>query len=515
MASKYYDTSAIAQVIGCMYKNIELFDNENYVITENDFVNSFHKIVFGILYNLSNNGAKEFTPELISDFLENHPQTKGVFNSNKGFEYLIQVKENANLLTFDYYYNRIKKMSLLRAYDDLGISVTDIYDPDNVLDLSLRQKQEEKLDNLSLEEIANHINDKFSEVYQTYVQNDVFGESVQAGDGLEDLIKEFEQRPDIGVPLYGNYINTVLRGARLGKFYLRSAATGVGKTRSMIADACYISCEKIYDENFGWIKTSGKQFPTLFIGTEQEKSEIQSLMLAFVSNVNEDHITTGKYEEGERERVFEAARIIKNAPLYIEELPEFNLQDVENTIKRNIREHDIRYFFHDYIHSSLKILAEITKQAGHITLREDQVLFMLSARLKEICVKNDVFIMSATQLNAAYQDSDTPDQNLLRGAKSIADKIDAGLIMLSVTDKDKESLASIISKNPHWDSPAIKISVYKNRRGKYKGVYLWCKANLGTCRVQPIFVTNYQYELQTIDNIKIEFRDDNVLDFRE
>lgn len=97
----------------------------------------------------------------------------------------------------------------------------------------------------------------------------------------------------------------------------------------------------------------------------------------------------------------------------------------------------------------------------------------------------------------------------------VVKKIDAGLIMLSVTDKDKESLASIISKNPHWDSPAIKISVYKNRRGKYKGVYLWCKANLGTCRVQPMFVTNYQYELQTIDNIKIEFRDDDVLDFRE
>ena len=29
--------------------------------------------------------------------------------------------------------------------------------------------------------------------------------------------------------------------------------------------------------------------------------------------------------------------------------------------------------------------------------------------------------MSATQLNSSYQDSETPDQNLLRGAKSIAD----------------------------------------------------------------------------------------------
>ena len=53
----------------------------------------------------------------------------------------------------------------------------------------------------------------------------------------------------------------------------------------------------------------------------------------------------GKYEEGERERVFAAAKILKEAPLYIEELPEFNLQDVENAIKRGIAEHSIQYVF--------------------------------------------------------------------------------------------------------------------------------------------------------------------------
>ena len=46
---------------------------------------------------------------------------------------------------------------------------------------------------------------------------------------------------------------------------------------------------------------------------------------------------------------------------------------------------------------------------------------MLSIRLKDLANKYSVFIMSATQLNSDYQDSETPDQNLLRGAKSIAD----------------------------------------------------------------------------------------------
>lgn len=78
---------------------------------------------------------------------------------------------------------------------------------------------------------------------------------------------------------------------------------------------------------------------------------------------------------------------------------------------------------HDYIHTSIKILEEISKKAGKITLREDNILFMLSTRLKDICVKYGVFIMSATQLSGNFADADTPDQNLLRGAKSIADWI--------------------------------------------------------------------------------------------
>ena len=219
------------------------------------------------------------------------------------------------------------------------------------------------------------------------------------------------------------------------------------------------------------------------------------MMLAFLSAVNEEHIIAGKYEAGERDRVMKAAQLIKEAPLYIEELPEFNLQDVENTIKRNIRENHILYFFHDYIHTSIKILEEISQRAGKIALREDNILFMLSTRLKDICVKYGVFIMSATQLNGQYNDSETPDQNLLRGAKAIADKIDYGSILLPVKDDDLVALEPVIAKNPGWMGPTIKLSVYKNRRGRYKGVYLWCKADLGTCRIEPIFLRNYQYEL--------------------
>jgi replicative DNA helicase len=312
------------------------------------------------------------------------------------------------------------------------------------------------------------------------------------------------------VPLYGPLVNTVTRGARLKKFYLRSAGTGVGKTRSMIADACYIACSKIYDENFGWIKC-GTQEPVLFITTEQELEEIQTMMLAFLSNVNEEHILNGEYGEGEEKRVLEAADILAKSPLYVEELPDFSLQDVENKIKKNIREHDVKYIFHDYIHTSLKILEEITKRSGGIKLREDNVLFMLSTRLKDLCNKHGVFIMSATQLNGDWKDAKIPDQNLLRGAKAIADKIDYGSIMLNTTDEDLVALESILASSM-FERPTIKMSIYKNRRGRYKGVILWCKANLGCCRIQPMFCTTYDYEMVSIDDIRIKVDEESAFE---
>ena len=76
----------------------------------------------------------------------------------------------------------------------------------------------------------------------------------------------------------------------------------------------------------------------MFIATEQEVDEIQTMMLAFLSDVNENHIIYNAYEVGELERVIYAAELIKKCPLYIKKLPDFSMKDIENTIKFGIHE---------------------------------------------------------------------------------------------------------------------------------------------------------------------------------
>ena len=502
--AKYVDISAIVQVIGGIYLKPSLLDaKDKYFFNEEDFTQDFHKILFGSIYNLYTLGAKEITPATIEDYLSKKPKSLAVYKNYKGTEFLLSLQENVQLAAFDYYYNRVKKMTLLRMYQNAGMNLSWLYDIDNVLDVKKKQAQDDWFDNTSLQEMADIIDEKICNIRLKYV-DDASESAIQAGDGVDDLLESLRQNPEIGYPLYGNIINTITKGARLKKFYLRSAATGVGKTRAMIADACYIACDELFDnEKKEWYQ-NGTAEPTLFISTEQEKDEVQTMMIAFISDVDEDHIINGNYYAGEWERVVKAAAILKRSPLYIEQLPDFSLQDIENTIKKGIRDYGIRYLCFDYIHTSMKILSEVTSKTGVKGLREDNILFMMSIRLKDLCNEYGIFIMTATQLNADYTTAQQYDQNLLRGAKSIADKIDCGMIMLQTSQEDLESLKPLLEQG--YERPEIKISVYKNRRGRYKDVLLWCKANRGTCKINPMFVTNYQYELIEIEDLKINVK---------
>ena len=228
MPSKYIDITATIQVIGCVFNNPNLLiDEDKYTLRDEDFSDEFHRIVYGSIYRLFEEGATKISLSNVTDYLSNRPKHLAVFNKNKGAEWLLKASDSAIETTFDYYYNRLKKFSLLRAYDNCGVDVSDIYDPDNIFDTTKKQKQEDFLDNSSLVQIADKIDAKIEEIRRSYV-NDSYTDAEQAGKNIFDLIEKFKDHPEVGIPMYGPLINTITRGARLKKFYLRSAPTGVG-----------------------------------------------------------------------------------------------------------------------------------------------------------------------------------------------------------------------------------------------------------------------------------------------
>ena len=207
------------------------------------------------------------------------------------------------------------------------------------------------------------------------------------------------------------------------------------------------------------------------------------MALAFISGVDESIIIEKKWNEFGQdyaERIQHAVEVLQRSKIYIECIPDFSVQDIENCIKRHLTnpQKQVEYVFFDYIFTSPKMLREMRYELGGGQMREDQVLNWFSTKLKEICVKYSVFIMTSTQLNKDWKQSPVPDQNLLRGAKSIADKCDWGSILLDVTEEDKEAwteLNNVVAiHNPVSFNP-VSVSSLKEKRVIAVGRYAYQK----------------------------------------
>lgn len=83
--SKYSDSSSTIQLIGCIYRQPQLLNNEGqYFFSENDFPNDFHRVVFGAAYNLWIMGAKNLTIKAVEDYLREHPKEYGIYQAGNG-----------------------------------------------------------------------------------------------------------------------------------------------------------------------------------------------------------------------------------------------------------------------------------------------------------------------------------------------------------------------------------------------------------------------------------------------
>ena len=82
-----------------------------------------------------------------------------------------------------------------------------------------------------------------------------------------------------------------------------------------------------------WIPT-GKSEPVLFISTELEKEEIQDIILAHVSGIDQDRIEEWNDITPEEERILEeSAKYIETYQYFIEYMPDFTIDLISETIE--------------------------------------------------------------------------------------------------------------------------------------------------------------------------------------
>lgn len=501
------DRHVIIQVLGGLMNKPEfLSDTDKYRLEVSDFPNTLDKFVFSAINNLYNDGegATAIRAIDVENYLKENATAKVLMEKENGDIYLQDCGSMGDPANFNYYYNKLKKLNFLKDIQATGRNIEQFYCED-ILNPNYTEIND-RFERLTLNDILNELKMEVNHYESKFVLNNQVEES-KATDGIEDLIEELKIRPEVGCKLQGDIINTVCRGGRKGKLYLRSAGSGVGKTRSMVGDACNIAYPIRFDRKKGqWVST-GSAEKVLYVMTEQDPDEIKTMILAYLTGYNEEIFLYGTYGEQEMPRILQAIDIMKKyeGNMLFARIPDPSASAVKNLFRRYNIQQGVENFFYDYIFSSPAMLEEYRD----LKLPEYVCLRLFTTALKNLAIELNAFILTSTQISNDDSEGGFKDFRNIQGSKAIVNLVDFACIMSRPSKDELEQLAGF--EKSFSFTPNLVTDVFKNRRGRWNMIRIWSYNDLGCCRREDLFVTTVDLkpikEFQTIEFAATSFKD--------
>ena len=479
----------IQQILGSLMKHPQfLSEVDKYSLTLEDFSTRFEKYIFAAIQGLWQNGAQKITVFDIENFLEANAAAKKTFELQNGIEYLQDVEEFSNIENFPMYYTKLKKLNLLRDLKKQGFDTSDFY----VEDLTAPNADEvnARFEELSVQDIVVGVKKKLLILESDYAGTEEVQEWDIAGD-IDELIEGFGEDGSVGLPIQGSILTKVIDGAQRSCLTIRSGASGTGKTRNAVADACLLAFPIRYNSHECKWEQVGHNEKVLFIITEQTDKQIKKMILAYLTDMNESKFKYGRFTEEEKKVIEQGKQIMKEfaSNFILVRIPNPTIDLVKTKVREKVLLHDIGYVFYDYIFIGPALLNEFRG----FGVRNDEVLLMMATALKDLAVELNVCVFTATQVNAnADNNTNIRNESSLAGGRSTINKADNGMIMARPTKEELETLEPITSQ---YGKPNLVTDIFKVRSGEWTQVRIWSMMDLGTMKRDDLFITDSRLEV--------------------
>lgn len=501
---KYYDSRSACQVLGCLMLEPQRLSSREMQVAEFDFVSPIHKTLFISIYNLSLQGLKTISLGDVETYLANNNPVghKKMFEEWNGAEWITSILEDANVYNYDYYYWIVRKFSFLRIKMQNGQDVSTLLDMTE-LDCEALRIQRENFDLLTIDDIIRYFDSVNLSAKRPFVTRAEEARR-KAGDNAFELLKQLALAPSFGFATESAYLNTIMRGLRRGTFMLETRDSGQGKTRVAIKRLLLTSAPYLWDfKKRTFVRNPHTPVASLYIGTEMDLyTELEPMMWAFLSGVDEDKIHANTLTPDERQRVERAIKILQDTPLYLEDEENYDISFLSHTIEHYKTEYNIGVVAIDYLELTSALTTEFTHTTRGMGVREDQVLLNLSTNVKNMAKRFDVAMIGFTQTTDLARAEGVRDQRAVKGARSLPNKCDLGMTSFAPTKQEIELLEPLIEKcglNNGRCVPNIGYNVYKNRGGKFKNIKIWGYQDLGTMEYVDLFCTDESYAPINVD----------------
>ena len=482
------DKSTISQIFGALMQRPQLLSEvDKYSLTMSDFSTTFERYIFHAITSLYAQGVLKIEPINIVDFLESNATATKIFERGGGVEYLQDCVDFGNYENFGYYYNRLKKLNLLKDLKKQGFDTSDFY----MEDLSHPNATEinNLFEDLTPKDICDGIKKKLLGLESDYASpEEVKVES--AASGMRALKKRLGETISLGLPLQGHIYNKVLGGAERCALTIRSGCSGLGKTRQAVADACYLAFPVRYNRQTRQWEQKGNSEKILFVITEQTFEQIRKMILAYLSDINESRFKLGNFTAEEDKLLDQAIEVMERYEdnFTIIQVPNPTIELVKVLIRENCLTRQISYVFYDYIFIGPALLNEFRG----FSLRNDEVLLMFATALKDLAVELNVAMFTSTQVNASADDNkNIRNEASLAGGRATINKADNGANMARPTPEELETLEPLTKQ---YGIPNVVTDIFKCRSGEWTQVRIWSIVDLGRMKKEDLFITDARLE---------------------
>ena len=496
----------IQQILGSLMKHPQfLSEIDKYSLSMADFSTKFEKYIFTAIQGLWRNGAPKITAFDIESYMEANEGAKKLFEQQNGLEYLQDIEEFSNIENFPYYYAKLKKLNLLRDLKKQNFPVSEFYQEDLTAPDAAEINQ--RFEDLTVADIITAVKKRLLVLESDYAGTEEVQEWDISGD-IDDIVDSFGEDGSVGLPIQGSIFNRVIDGAQRSCLTIRSGASGTGKTRNAVADACLLAFPLRYNGATAQWEQVGSNQKVLFIITEQTDKQIKKMILAYLTDINESKFKYGRFTEEEKKVIEQGKQIMKEfaSNFILVRIPNPTIDLVKTKVREKVLLHDIGYVFYDYIFIGPALLNEFRG----FGVRNDEVLLMMATALKDLAVELDVCVFTSTQVNAnADNNTNIRNEASLAGGRSTINKADNGAIMARPTKEELETLEPIIAT---YGKPNLVTDIFKVRSGEWTQVRIWSIMDLGTMKREDLFITDSRLEV-----IKDFYNGDeyNISDFED
>ena len=479
----------IQQILGSLMKHPQfLSEIDKYSLSLSDFSTKFEKYIFAAIQGLWRNGAPKITPFDIESFMEANEAAKKTFEQQNGLEYLQDIDEFSNVENFPYYYAKLKKLNLLRDLKKQNFPIEEFYQEDLTAPNAMEINQ--RFEELTVADIITGVKKKLLVLESDYAGTEEVQEWGIADD-IDELVESFGEDGSVGLPIQGSIFNKVIDGAQRSCLTIRSGASGTGKTRNAVADACMLAFPLRYNGSTCSWEQIGSNQKVLFIITEQTDKQIKKMILAYLTDINESKFKYGHFTEEEKKVIGQAKQVMKDFAenFILVRIPNPTIELVKTKVREKVLLHDIGYVFYDYVFIGPALLNEFRG----FGVRNDEVLLMMATALKDLAVELNVCVFTATQVNAnADNNTNIRNEASLAGGRSTINKADNGAIMARPTKEELETLEPIIAT---YGKPNLVTDIFKVRSGEWTQVRIWSIMDLGTMKREDLFITDSRLEV--------------------